>query len=467
MNNDSIALMERERPAVAIIRLALPMMLGMIAQMVYNMTDTFFIGQTGDPNMVAGISLAMPLFMVSQGVGNIFGVGASSYISRLLGARRRKEAKETCSVAFWTTLGMGILMTVALLLFREPILRVSGTSAVTFVYANDYFSIISAFIAISLLNIALAGQMRSEGATGKAMRGMLIGIVLNVILDPVFILLLGWGVAGAAWATVIGTAASAVYLCLHFVSRKTVLSIHPRDFKPGARLYAEILKIGIPSALSNIAMTVAAISKNRVGASYGDFVVAGNGICMRIGMISFMLVMALAMGYQPFAGFNYGAKNYQRLRTGLRVTILYTTALALFFTLVFGFFGRALITFFIRDEATIDAGAKLLRAMTLALPFVGIQMTLMVTFQAFGKAGMATVVTLGRDFLFYLPFLFLLNYLWGFDGFMYCQPLADALTTCIALLLSVRLFRGMKEIWSKEGRHTGETDENRDRRGTP
>jgi Na+-driven multidrug efflux pump len=187
---------------------------------------------------------------------------------------------------------------------------------------------------------------------------------------------------------------------------------------------------------------------------------------MRIGMISFMLVMALAMGYQPFAGFNYGAKNYQRLRAGLRITVVYTTALALFFTVVFGFFGRSLITFFIRDAATIDAGAKLLRAMTFALPFVGIQMTLMVTFQAFGKAGMATVVTLGRDFLFYLPLLFLLNRLWGFDGFMYCQPLADALTTCIALVLSLRLFRSMKEVWNREGQTDGQNaDKNRETAG--
>jgi putative MATE family efflux protein len=451
MKSDSISLMEQERPAVAIIRLALPMMLGMIAQMIYNMTDTFFIGQTGDPNMVAGISLAMPLFMVSQGVGNIFSVGASSYISRLLGARRGTEAKRVCAVAFWTTLGMGLLMTAALFLFKGPFLRVSGTSAVTFVYADEYFSIISAFIAMALLNIALSGQMRSEGATGKAMRGMLIGIVLNVILDPLFILTMGWGVAGAAWATVIGTAASTVYFCLHFGSRHTVLSIRLRDFKPSARIYAEVLKIGIPSALSNIAMTITLIFRNRVGASYGDFVVAGNGINQRISMMSFMLIMALAMGYQPFAGFNYGAKNYKRLGAGLRITAVYTTSLALFFTAVFGFFGRDLIMLFIRDEVTIDAGAKLLRATIWSLPFTGIQMTLMVTFQALGKAGLATIVTLGRDFLFYLPFLFILNHFWGFDGFMYCQPLADGLTTGIAVILSIRLFKKMNMTHGGKG----------------
>jgi putative MATE family efflux protein len=433
--------MEQERPAIAIIRLALPMMLAMIAQLIYNITDTFFIGQTGDPNMVAGISLAMPLFMVSQGVGNIFGIGAASYISRLLGARKGKEAKQACSVAFWTTLCLGFIITAALFLFKGPFLRVSGASDVTFSYADDYFSIISAFIAVALLNIALSGQMRSEGATAKATQGMLVGIVLNVILDPVFILALDWGIAGAAWATVIGMIASVIYCCLHFTSGRSVLSIHPEDFKPNVRLYAEILKIGIPAALSNIAMTICFVFRNRVASSYGDFVIAGSGVNQRIGSISFMLIMALAMGYQPFAGFNYGAKNLGRLRAGFRITVIYSTLLAVFFTLVFVFLGRGIFTLFIRDEATVDAGTRLLYATLLSLPFLGLQMTMMVTFQALGKSLLATIVTLGRDFLFYLPLLFIFDNLWHFDGFMYCQPVADGLTTCVAAVLSIRLFK--------------------------
>ena len=444
MNNKSIAIMENERPATAILRLALPMMLSMIAQMVYNMTDTFFIGQTGDPNMVAGISLAMPLFMVSQGIGNIFGIGASSYISRLLGARRGIEAKQTCAVAFWTTFALGLVITAALFLFRKPFLLVSGASDATFAYANSYFSIINAFMVFALLNIALSGQMRSEGATAKATQGMLIGIALNIVLDPLFILTFDWGAAGAAWATIIGMIASVVYYCLHFISRRSVLSIHPKDFKPAARMYAEILKIGIPSAFSNIAMTICFVFRNRIAASYGDFVIAGSSINQRIGSISFMLIMALAMGYQPFAGFNYGAKNFERLKAGFRVTILYSTVLSVFFVVVFALGGRSIFTLFIRDEATVDAGVKMLYATLWALPFVWIQMTMMVTFQALGKSVLATIVTLGRDFLFYLPLLFLFNSLWHFNGFMYSQPVADGLTTCVALVLSARLFKTLK-----------------------
>ena len=445
MNNKNIALMESAPVAQSIVKLALPMMLGMIAQLVYNITDTFFIGQTGDPNMVAGISLTMPLFMLSQGLGNIFGVGASSYISRLLGARKTEQAKQTNAVSFYTTIGVGLAFTALLFILREPVLRLSGASGVTFVYANDYFSIIGAFTVVSLIGISLSGQIRSEGATNTAMYGMLIGIVLNVILDPVFILVLGWGTAGAAWATVIGSAAAAVFLMLHVASPKSVLSISLRDFRPRPWVYAEILKIGVPSAITNIVMSITVVFSNRVAASYGDFVIAGKGVTLRVESISFMLIMALAAGYQPFAGFNYGAKNFKRLKAGFKVTLIFSTALALFFVVVFAFFGKTLIGLFISDPVTIDAGWKFMYAFVIGLPVMGVQMTLMVTFQALGKPLLSTIVSLGRQCLFYLPLLFILNHIWGFEGFMYSQPLADILTALTAILLGLKLFAGLKE----------------------
>jgi putative MATE family efflux protein len=444
-NHSSLELMESAPVASSIIQLALPMMLGMVAQMVYNMTDTFFIGQTGNPNMVAGIALTMPLFMVSQGIGNIFGIGASSYISRLLGARRPDEAKRTNAVSFYTTIATGLIITILLLMFKTPILKIIGTSDITFKYADDYFSIISLFIVFSVVNIALSGQIRSEGATNKAMQGMLLGIILNIILDPIFILVLNQGVAGAAWATVIGTFASVVFFVVHFLSKNTVLSIRPAHFKPNAIMYREILKIGIPAALSNIVMSVSAIFTNIIAASYGDFIVAGNGINMRVVSMGFMLVMALAMGYQPFAGYNYGAKNYKRLRDGLKITLLYTTILSCFFTIIFIFFGRDLIALFINDTATVDAGTRLIHAFVWGLPCIGIQVTLMVTFQALGKPVLATIVTLGRQCLFYLPLLFILNHFWQFDGYIYSQPIADISTSIVAIVLSLSLFKEMRD----------------------
>jgi Na+-driven multidrug efflux pump len=213
----------------------------------------------------------------------------------------------------------------------------------------------------------------------------------------------------------------------------------------------EIFKIGIPAAISNVVFTFASVVSNVTAASYGDHVVAGNGISMRVTMLAFGLIMSLGFGFAPFAGFNYGARNLKRLTAGLRVTITYTTALALFFMVIFFFFGRQMMMVFIRDEPTIDAGARMMRAFLIGLPTMGVQMTIMSTFQALGKPVQSTVINLGRQFLVYLPLLFILNHFFGFNGFIYTQPISDLITTLVAVLLSISLFKNLHKTFSSGG----------------
>jgi putative MATE family efflux protein len=396
--------------------------------------------------MVAGISLAMPLFMVSQGMGSIFAMGASSYMSRMLGEKNLDEARRTNAVSFYCVAAIGVLMTVALLFLREPLLRLIGTSDVTFPYARDYFAIISGFIPFAMLSIALNGQIRAEGASTIAMIGMVIGIVGNIILDPIFILVLNMGTAGAAWATIIGQIASVIYYISYFQRGASMLSIKPRDFKPSRRMFAEIFKIGIPSAISNLIFSFVAIVSNVIAAGYGDHVIAGSGISMRVTQLSFTMIMALAMGYQPFAGFNYGARNIKRLASGLKTTMLYTTCLGVFFTVIFWFFGRSIMTLFIRDDLTVETGSKMMHAFLLGMPFMGLQMTIMVTFQALGKAIQASIVNMGRQFLVYLPLLFLLNHFFEFNGFIYAQPVSDIITAGVACVMGKGLLKSIRGI---------------------
>jgi putative MATE family efflux protein len=437
-------LMETAPVGTAIIRLALPMVAAMLAQAVYNMTDMFFIGQTGDPNMVAAVSLVFPLFMLSQALGNVFATGGSSYISRLLGAKQTDEARHTSSVSFYGSFGIGLLLAVVLFILKIPVLYLIGASDATFAHTNAYFSIVNMFMPIAVAGTVLGGQMRSEGATDKSMRAMLIGIGLNIVLDPIFILWLNMGTAGAAWATVAGQSASFVYAMRYFLSKNTLLSIKPRDCKPNKTMWAQVLSIGIPAGLSNIIMSVSNILGNRIAASYGDFVIAGIGIQMRVASLYFMLVFALVQGYQPFAGFNYGAKNYERLRKGFKLTMIYATALCIAGSCILGFAGDAFIRFFINDGPTIEAGRAMMHTFIWGLPFVGSQITLMVSFQSFGKSVQAMVITLGRQLLFYVPLLYLLNYFFAFNGFIWAQPASDILTTGIALILSRPLFRIMR-----------------------
>ena len=439
-----VTLMGSAPVGTAIIRLALPMMVAMLAQAIYNITDMFFIGQTHNPNMVAAVSLVFPLYMIGQALGNIFGIGGSSYISRKLGAKDNDEARRTSAVAFYTAIGIGILLALILRACKAPILRIIGASDATFSYTDDYFSAVSLAMPLAAAGVVMSGQMRSEGATKKAMTLQLIGITTNIILDPIFILWCGWGTAGAGWATVAAQCASFSYGISYLLSKKTLLSIHPANYRPNRNMMIQILSIGIPAGLSNIIMSVSNILVNRISASYGDYVVAGNGVQMRINSLFFMLVFALAMGYQPFAGFNYGAKQFDRMRQGFKLTILYATGLCLVGFLVLRLFGPSFIRFFIDDAQTIEAGSAIMRVFVWGLPFLGMQVTLTVTFQALGKPLQATVVTMGRQLLFYLPLLFLLNHLFGFKGFIWAQPAADILTTGIAFVLGMSLLKLMR-----------------------
>lgn len=420
-------------------------MLGMVVQSVYNLTDTFFIGMIGDPDLVAGISIAMPLFFVTQGIGSLFAVGSASYISRKLGEKNTDEARRANSVTVYTTLIIGTLMTVIMFIFKNPLLNLIGTSEDTFVPADEYFTIICIFSNIMILNISMQGLVRSEGAATKSMIGMVIGLCVNIVLDPIFILYFDWGVKGAGWATIIGAAISCIYYTRFFISKKSLLSIHLRDMKPNRVMMGEILKIGIPAGLTHIVMSFCGALNNIYAAGYGDHVVAAAGVNMRICGLAFMLVMGLAMGFQPFAGYNYGAKNYTRLRRGLKLALIYASCISVAFTIIFYFSGGFLVRFFIDDDATVNAGETMLLAFITGMPFLGIQVTMMSVFQALGKPIRALIVTLGRQCIAFIPLLIILNHAFGFNGYIFVQPVSDNITTVISVILGVTLFKNLIE----------------------
>ncbi len=452
MDKNKIYLLENAPVKSAIIKLALPTMLAMAMQMIYNLTDTYFIGQTGNLNLVAAISLASPLIMMFQAAGNIFASGTSCYISQKLGEKEYDEAKRSNSVAFYTSIGVAIVYTLIFLLFQDNILNLIGTSDATKVPTSQYLIVMSTLCIFPILNVSLAGLIRSEGATDKAMFGMVIGLVLNIILDPLFILVFKMGSSGAAWATIIGNVVSVSYFIKHFSSKKSLLSIKFKDFKPSKKIYAETFKIGIPAALSSIVMSISFILVNIIAVTYGDYVVAGNGIQMRVSSMVIMLCLGLAQGYQPFAGYCYGARKFARLKSGFKTTLFFGTMVSLFFAVIFLFFGADIIRLFIDDDMTVQAGAQILRAFTLCVPFFGVQFTVMVTFQATGKAIKAMLISLGRQCIIYLPLLFILNANFGFKGFIFAQPIADITTTIIAFILSLSF---MKEMNLREKKEIG------------
>ncbi len=455
MDDRKLKLMGNAPVRSAIIRLAVPTMLAAVVQILYNLTDTLFIGMLGDRDLVAAISLAIPLIFILIAFGNIFGIGAASYISRQLGAGNFEEARHSNAVAAYTAAGGGAVLSAVMFIFREPLLSVVGTSADTFAPTAGYFGILIAFGPLLILQITLAGLVRSEGATAKAMWGMIIGVGSNIVLDPIFIFSFGMGIEGAAWATVIGNGLGTLFYLLHFAKGRTVLSIKASDFRPSARIYSQTLEIGIPAALSMLIMSVSFIVGNIFAAGYGDDVVAGFGINQRINSTCIMLIIGLTQGYQPFAGYNFGAKHYHRLAMGLKITMLYSTALSLVFLAAFQIYAREIVSVFLQGDSkeiasSVEAGVKFLKAFSLGLPFIGVQLTFMVTFQATGKAIRALLLALGRQLLLFLPLLLILDNLFGFGGLIYAQPSADVISTIAAALMSISFLANLRRLQGRE-----------------
>ena len=302
----------------------------MLVVVIYNMADTFFIGQTGDAMQVAAVSLATPVFMVFMALGNLFGIGGSSAISRALGEKNEQRARHISAFCCYGSLGVGILMTLIFILFMDGILKMIGASPATIDYARQYLTFVAIGAPFVMFGTAYGNIVRGEGAAKESMIGNLIGTITNIILDPIMILWLGWGVSGAAVATVLGNVAACIFYLYYLLHKKeTVLSIKPSDFQWKNRIASGVFSIGIPASLNNILMSCANILLNKVLISYGDTPVAAMGIAMKANMIVILLQIGLCAGIQPLIGYNYGARNVKRLKkifffTGLCAVIMGT-----------------------------------------------------------------------------------------------------------------------------------------------
>lgn len=428
----------------AVFTLAVPTILGMLVTIIYNMADTFFVGQTGDANQVAAVSLATPVFMVLMALGNIFGMGGSSAISRALGAGNRERVKKACAFCFYGSIAVGLLAMAGFLLGMEPILAAIGTSPKTIGFAREYLTYIGWGAVSVVLSFAFGNLVRAEGAAREAMIGMMVGTVANIVLDPVMILWMDMGVAGAAIATVIGNVLACLYYFWYFAGKKTILSISPRYFTAGEGIAAEVFSIGLPASLNNVLMSAANIVLNNYLALYGDDAVAAMGVAMRANTLVVMLQIGLAAGVQPLIGYNYGAGNYRRMRSVMKFAMGSTVVLGSALTLLYFLFTRGIVQMFIKDAAVVDYGVQFLRALMVAGPVLGVLFVFMNAFQAMGRALPSLVLSLSRQGLVFLPVIVIANALVGLDGVVFAQPVADLASILLAAALFWGLNRKMK-----------------------
>lgn len=416
----------------AILKLAIPTILSMMVQIFYNLTDTFFVGKLNDPFQVAAVTITLPFFMMQMAISGIFGNGAASYISRLLGEKNYAGARQTATLAWLFTGITAVLVSILGIIFLPQILRMSGASDNTFGYASDYMKIIFAGSIISMLNFTTSQMVRSEGAAKYALIGMLLGTGTNIILDPIFILWMHQGVKGAAIATVIGNGVGLLYYISFYLKGKSLAAPAIKYLTIHWKTLQEILKIGFPSSLSQFMMSVGNAISYHIASGYGDNTVAAMGLAMRVFTIPIFIFIGLAIGVQPLIGYSYGAGNKLRLKHVLNTALSYAIILSAFFTLLFALFSKYTMIIFIANPEVVSIGSDILRVYIYAIPFAAIQMQFGSGLQAMGKGMASFILSISRMGLIYIPAIILLNKFFGFHGMIYALPITDFVTTGLA-----------------------------------
>ncbi len=442
MNKD---VFEKQSVPKAVATLALPTILSMLVNVFYNMADTFFVGQTGDANQVAAVSLTMPIFMFIMAVGNIFGVGGSSYISRSLGEGKYEEVKKTSAFCFYMGIAAAIVVMIIFFVFMDPIVKGIGADENTYGFAKQYLTYIAAGSIFVVISMAFGNIVRSEGAAKVSMAGMMLGTVVNIVLDPIMILSMGMGVAGAAIATVIGNISTVIFYLIYLKKGKTILDISKSHFKITPKIVKNVLTIGIPASITNVLMGLSNVILNSLLVVYGNNPVAGMGVAMKANMLVVFVQMGLAMGTQPLVGYCFGSGNIKRLNSVMKFSMLCNVIMGSILTAVYYFSADTIVQIFISDAEVIKYGAQMLKALMLSGPVIGVMFVFSFSFQAMGKAIQALILSVSRQGFVFLPVVIIASKVLGLDGIIFAQPIADIASLLLAFIMFVQIIEKAKK----------------------
>lgn len=424
---------------------AVPAIIAMTAASLYNMVDSIFIGHGVGTMAISGLALTFPLMNLAAAFGSLVGVGASTLISVKLGQKDYDTAQRVLGNVFVLNILLGVVFTVVVMIFLDPILYFFGGSEQTISYARDYMQIILLGNVITHLYLGLNAVLRSSGHPQKAMYATIATVVINTILDPVFIYGFGWGIRGAAIATIVAQLLSLIWLFKLFTNREELLHFHRGIFKLKRKIVFDSLAIGLSPFLMNLAACFIVILINQGLKKHGgDLAIGAFGIVNRLVFIIVMIVMGLNQGMQPIAGYNFGAQQYGRVNKVLKLTILYATIVTTFGFLVGVLVPDFVVSVFTSDAELVELSAKGLRIVVMFFPIIGFQMVTSNFFQSIGMAGKAIFLSLTRQMLILLPCLLILPHFFGVAGVWYSMPISDILASLIALVMLVMQFRKFK-----------------------
>lgn len=418
-------------------KMAFPVVLGLVVTLVYNLADTFFIAQTNDTNLIAGVSLCAPVFTALMAFGNIYGQGGSSLISRLLGQQDEGGVKRVSSFCFYIALATGVVLAVLMTVFNRPLLTLLGADADTMPHAFAYYIVLAVCAPIMVLSFIHSSLVRCEGMSTESMIGTVLGAVINIILDPILISVVGMGAMGAAVATVIGYFCSVLYFLWLLREKSRCLSINPALCRVSGGELRQILGVGVTAALSNLMQSLCVIVVNQFLLPYGNDKIAAMGIVLKVNMIAQLVLTGFSFGGVPLFGYLYGARRRVEMKKLVRFCLGFLCALSLVLTAALCLFASPLMGAFVKDTAMIATGAEMLRWQAVSTVFAGIVLLLTVLFQATGKVGPSFVLSISRQGVVFVAALLVCVKLFAYNGVLMGQAVADVVSALIALGLLV------------------------------
>lgn len=424
---------ESENILKSILSMVVPSILSSLIIIIYNITDIFFIGQTNDEFKVAGIAVSIPIALLVLAIGNIFGIGGASLISRLLGKKNYKSCKTASSFCCYTGLSLALLYNIIVVLFIDKFVYFIGASENSVAHAKDYLFSISFGAYFAVFSIIYSNLIRAEGCAKISTKGIFLGNVINILLDPIFILYFNLGTLGAGIATVIGNAFTCIYYSHYIIkSSSSCLSINYKDFDIRKVLVFEILSIGFPASISGLLLTTCDVVLNNTLKTYGDNVIAGMGIARRLFSMSPIILIGFASGVLPLIGYNFAAFKIDKMKKIIYKARRMSFGIGLFILLLFFFFAPKISHVFIDNDDVVSNATNFLRIICFSAIFMSINFIYIVTFQGTGKALPPLILTLCRQLLIFIPVVLIGNYLFGLYGAIFALPISDAVSCTIA-----------------------------------
>ncbi len=417
-----------------LLKLSLPAVIIMIVMIIYNMADIFFIGQTGDANKIAAISLCTPIFTIISGLGTLFGNGGCTAISLALGKGETDKIKKYVAFSGIGAIIIGFIFMCVVITGMNQICYLLGATTNTILFTTQYLRIIALFAPLIMFSSVMTNVIRADGSTAQSMIANLLGTFTNILLDAIFILVFKLDIFGAAIATVIGNFVSFIYILWYTNKKQTLFQIHIKDFSLSS--FTTIIPLGLPLACSTLLNSISVIIANRMIIGFGETALAAQGISSKIGMLITMLSMGICMGLQPAISYNYARGNSTRLNQIIKNTAIFTFILGTVTSLLCLFGRHTIISMFIQDDEVIRYGQTFVIGAIIIGPIYGIYQLCQTFLQSTGKASYSTVISVLDKGVVYLPILFLLSHLFGLYGIIFATSITLSISLVVAIFLS-------------------------------